>query len=64
MGTENTAGPGMAWLGWAFLTVVSWGVYGVFLHTGSLGMADPANGRIFVVAAVLQPENWTASPHA
>ncbi len=64
MGTENTAGPGMAWLGWAMLTVVSWGVYGVFLHTGAMGMADPANGRIkaflfvgvaYFLTAVLAP---------
>ena len=54
----------MAWLGWAMLTVVSWGVYGVFLHTGAMGMADPANGRIkaflfvgvaYFLTAVLAP---------
>lgn len=54
----------IAWLGFAFLTVVSWGVYGVFLHTGTLGMADPANGRIkaflfvglaYFLTAVLAP---------
>ena len=27
------------------MTVVSWGVYGIFLHTGQMGMGDPANGR-------------------
>ena len=27
------------------MTVVSWGLYGVFLHKGQLGMGDPANGR-------------------
>ena len=37
--------PGLAWLFFAFLTVASWGVYGIFLHTGQLGMADPVNGR-------------------
>jgi hypothetical protein len=37
--------PGMTWLVFAMMTVVSWGVYGVFLHTGQLGMGDPANGR-------------------
>jgi hypothetical protein len=37
--------PGMTWLAFALLTVVSWGVYGVFLHTGQLGMQDPVNGR-------------------
>lgn len=43
----NTASqdPGMTWLAFALLTVVSWGVYGVFLHTGQMGMQDPVNGR-------------------
>ena len=36
----------MTWLFYALLTVFSWGVYGVFLHTGTIGMGDPANGRI------------------
>ena len=35
----------MTWLVFALMTVVSWGVYGVFLHTGQMGMQDPANGR-------------------
>jgi drug/metabolite transporter (DMT)-like permease len=29
----------------ALLTVASWGVYGVFLHKGQMGMADPNVGR-------------------
>lgn len=54
----------MNWLFFALLTVASWGVYGVFLHTGQLAMADPANGRykafLFVgiayfITAVLAP---------
>jgi drug/metabolite transporter (DMT)-like permease len=36
---------GYAWLMYAFLTVFSWGVYGVFLHTGQVAMGDPINGR-------------------
>jgi hypothetical protein len=36
---------GMAWLVFALMTVVSWGVYGVLLHTGQMAMADPVNGR-------------------
>src|SRR5688572_2719506 len=39
---------GMAWLLFALLTVVSWGVYGVFLHTGQTNMpsgGDPAIAR-------------------
>jgi hypothetical protein len=35
----------MAWLAYALLTVVTWGVYGVLLHNGQIAMADPANGR-------------------
>jgi hypothetical protein len=35
----------MAWLYFALLTVVSWGLYAVCLHTGSVAMEDPANGR-------------------
>src|SRR5881396_1099063 len=41
----NSDSPGLAWLAFAFLTVVSWGVYGVFLHTGQMAMGDPVNGR-------------------
>ena len=36
---------GAAWLVFSLLTVVSWGLYGVFLHTGQTSMADPVNGR-------------------
>src|SRR5206468_210529 len=35
----------MNWLVFALMTVASWGVYGVFLHTGQLGMKDAVNGR-------------------
>ena len=35
----------MNWLTFALMTVVSWGVYGAFLHTGQMGMKDPVNGR-------------------
>ena len=34
-----------AWLMYALLTVASWGVYGIFLHSGQIGMNDPDNGR-------------------
>jgi hypothetical protein len=37
--------PGLTWLAYALLTVASWGVYGVFLHTGQVAMGDPINGR-------------------
>jgi drug/metabolite transporter (DMT)-like permease len=35
----------MNWLVFALMTVISWGLYGAFLHTGQMGMADPVNGR-------------------
>ena len=36
---------GYSWLIFALMTVSCWGLYGVFLHSGQLGMADPVNGR-------------------
>ena len=27
------------------MTVLSWGVYGIFLHMGQMGMKDSVNGR-------------------
>lgn len=59
---DNQAG--MGWLIFALMTVCSWGVYGIFLHSGQLGMGDPVNGRykayLFVgiayfITAVLAP---------
>jgi len=43
--TSQQAHPGMAWLGFALLTVAAWGVYGVCLHAGQVAMGDPAHGR-------------------
>ena len=37
--------PSLAWLIFSLMTVLSWGVYGVLLHSGQLGMSDPVNGR-------------------
>ncbi len=34
-----------SWLYFALGTVVTWGLYGIFLHMGQVGMVDPANGR-------------------
>lgn len=54
----------MNWLIYVLLTVACWGVYGIFLHSGTLGMADPENGRIkaflfvgiaYFIVAVLAP---------
>ncbi len=59
---DNQAG--MGWLIFALMTVATWGVYGIFLHSGQLGMGDPVNGRykafLFVgiayfITAVLAP---------
>jgi drug/metabolite transporter (DMT)-like permease len=61
---EQAQQPGMTWLVFALMTVASWGVYGVFLHSGQLGMQDPVNGRykafLFVgvayfITAILAP---------
>jgi drug/metabolite transporter (DMT)-like permease len=35
----------MNWLVFALMTVVSWGVYGIFLHSGQTEMKDAVNGR-------------------
>lgn len=57
-----TSSSGLTWLIFALLTVGSWGLYGIFLHTGQLAMADPVNGRYkaflfvgiaYLVAAVI-----------
>lgn len=54
----------MNWLFYVFLTVATWGLYGVYLHSGQLAMGDPINGRykafLFVgvayfIIAVLAP---------
>jgi drug/metabolite transporter (DMT)-like permease len=54
----------MNWLSYSLMTVACWGVYGILLHSGTLGMADPANGRIkaflfvgiaYFLTAVLAP---------
>src|SRR5580658_4712107 len=34
----------MNWLTFALMTVVSWGLYGIFLHSGQVAMGDKANG--------------------
>ena len=44
---DNSQSASTTWLIFSFLTVISWGVYGVFLHTGQtqMGGADPAGAR-------------------
>src|SRR5271156_6176272 len=34
----------MSWLIFALMTVVSWGLYGIFLHSGQVAMNDKTNG--------------------
>ena len=55
---------GNLWIFFALMTVASWGLYGVFLHMGQVGMGDPVNGRYkaflfvgiaYVLIAVLAP---------
>ncbi len=62
MAAESGAGSG--WLLFALLTVLTWGLYGVFLHTGQNAMGDPAHGRYkafllvgiaYLLTAVLAP---------
>ena len=33
------------WLMFALLTVACWGLYGIVMHAGQVGMKDPVNGR-------------------
>lgn len=35
----------MHWLFYAFLTVCTWGLYGIFLHSGQMAMNDAVYGR-------------------
>jgi hypothetical protein len=43
--SPDSSSPGLTWLFYSLLTVFSWGVYGIFLHSGQTNMADPVNGR-------------------
>ena len=45
MPPESASGAGLAWLGFALLTVICFGSYGILLHAGQVSMADPVNGR-------------------
>jgi hypothetical protein len=42
---DSSASSSQTWLAFTFLTVVTWGVYGILLHKGQVTMGDPANGR-------------------
>jgi hypothetical protein len=52
------------WLTYALMTVSCWGLYGIFLHQGAIGMQDPEFGRVkaflfvglaYFLTAVLAP---------
>ncbi|MDD5261315.1 MAG: hypothetical protein PHD76_05635 [Methylacidiphilales bacterium] len=45
MTPTDTPQSGMTWLAFSLMTVASWGLYGIFLHSGQTSMADPAQGR-------------------
>ena len=60
----SSSSAGAAWLTFALLTVLCWGLYGVFLHAGQVAMADSVNGRYkaffwvgiaYLIIAVLGP---------
>lgn len=44
----------MNWLHYSLMTVACWGVYGIFLHSGTMSMGDPTFGRIkaFLIVGV------------
>jgi hypothetical protein len=61
------SGGGSLWIVFALMTVAAWGLYGVFLHMGQVGMGDPVNGRYkaflmvgiaYVLIAVLLPAGF------
>ena len=36
----------IAWIIYALMTVAAWGVYGIFLQMGQMGMKDRGSGRL------------------
>ncbi|MES2569207.1 MAG: hypothetical protein V4710_04030 [Verrucomicrobiota bacterium] len=59
MQPADTTHTSLTWLAFAFLTVATWGVYGIFLHNGQSNMGDPVNGRYkafaYFLVAILGP---------
>ncbi|HXV77133.1 MAG TPA: hypothetical protein VD788_12520, partial [Candidatus Polarisedimenticolaceae bacterium] len=64
MGAASSTDFGITWLAYALMTAASWGLYGIFLHSGQVAMGDPINGRYkafllvgvaYFVTAVLAP---------
>ena len=63
----DSPGSSNLWIVFALMTVASWGLYGIFLHMGQVGMGDPVNGRYkaflmvgvaYVIIAVLAPAGF------
>lgn len=61
---SEASSPGMGWLLYVFMTIVTWGLYGLLLHQGQMAMGDPVNGRYkafllvgvaYLLTAVLAP---------
>ena len=44
----DTGQPGNLWLTFALMTVASWGLYGIFLHSGQMAMS----------ATMATPSGW------
>ncbi|MDA1264460.1 MAG: hypothetical protein O2816_05200 [Planctomycetota bacterium] len=64
MPAPDSSPSGNLWLAYAFITVAAWGLYGNFLHSGQVAMADPNQGRYkaflwvgiaYVLVAILAP---------
>ncbi len=62
--TPEQSSSGNLWLMFALMTVATWGLYGILLHSGQVAMGDPENGRYkaflwvgvaYIVIAVLGP---------
>jgi hypothetical protein len=43
--TQHSQASDLNWLLFSLSTVACWGLYGLFLHSGQLGMQDSVNGR-------------------
>jgi len=64
MAVASSGGSIPLWFGFALMTVASWGLYGVLLHTGQVAMGDLENGRYkaflwvgiaYILVAVIGP---------
>ena len=49
---EQSSTHGMTWLVFAMLTVLTWGLYGVFIHSGQIGMGE-SQGHVCMIVPVV-----------